>query len=490
MACEGTPEEDRKSLLTLIAVDVLVLGLFCAGLWIVVRRRSPPERIDERFEHQLLHDDLTQLPNRTLFRDRLERALARSVRRRQSCAVLSLDVDRFRLINDSLGPSVGDGLLREVAARLDSCLRPEDTVARTGGDEFMVLVESVDSVDEAVAVADRVAQALQPPFNSQARELYLSASVGIAVGRGGRDRPEDVLQNADVAVHRAKENGRARCEVFRQEMNPHPLKRIGLETDLRRGVERGEFELEYQPMVDLAGGRITGVEALIRWHHPDRGVVRPLDFIPVAEETGLILPLGRWVLREACAQAAAWTRPGAPPLVVCVNLSARQFQQPRLRLADEVASALAGSGLAPGALCLELTESAVMQDVEAAIVAMRELGRLGVELALDDFGTGYSSLSYLRRFPLGLVKIDRSFVAELTADPETESIVHALIDVCHALGATVVGEGIETETQASRLIELGCDLGQGAHFSPPLKAAELEPLLDSRVCPTPGVRGA
>jgi diguanylate cyclase (GGDEF)-like protein len=472
------------SLLAIVVVDALIVGAFCAVAWALMRRRGDSaERraLEQHFEHQLLHDDVTKLPNRTLFRDRLERALARSVRRRQSCAVLSVDIDRFKLINDSLGPSVGDALLRETATRLDSCLRPEDTVARTGGDEFMVLLETMRAPAEATAVADRVVEALAPPFKVHGREVFLSASVGIAVGRGGRDRPEDVLQNADVAVHRAKDNGRARIEVFRQEMNPHPMQRLGLETDLRRAVDQMDFEIDYQPKVKLADGRVVGFEALVRWRHPERGLIEPPEFIPIAEETGLILPLGRWVLRRACEQAASWSGTQDLPPTLCVNLSARELQQPRLRLVDEVASALKGSGLASRSLCLEITESALMGDVESAVATLNDLKRLGVELALDDFGTGYSSLSYLRRFPFDVVKIDRSFVRELTESGEGEAIVRALVEVCHALHALVLGEGIETQEQAAALREMGCDLGQGSLFSEPLPPEKLSPLLESDV---------
>jgi diguanylate cyclase (GGDEF)-like protein len=476
------------SIVIIALIDAVVLAAVVAVIWLRARPASPGadrKELERRFEHQLLHDDLTKLPNRTLFQDRLERALARSVRRRQACAVLSVDIDRFRLVNDSLGPLVGDRLLRETAGRLDSVVRPEDTLARTGGDEFMLLLETVGTPQEALIVAERVEESLRPPFEIEGRELFLTVSIGIAVGRGGRDRPEDILQNADVAVHRAKEAGPARAEVFRQEMNPHPLERIGLETDLRRAVDRMEFELAYQPVVELASGRIVGVEALVRWNHPARGRIEPLDFVPVAEETGLILPIGRWVLAEAALAASGW-----PGLTLYVNLSARQLQQPRLRLVDEVAGALSRAGREPGAVCLEITESAVMQDVEAAIDSMRDLKSLGVGLALDDFGTGYSSLGYLRRFPLDVVKIDRSFVRDLNDGAQGDAIARALIDMCHALDARVLGEGIEDADQADRLRSLGCDLGQGSHFGPAMPARALGPLLHRPPGARPGVRGA
>jgi diguanylate cyclase (GGDEF)-like protein len=462
----------------ILAADAALLGAFCAVAWVLLRNRATVPRAREPgVEHQLLHDSLTKLPNRTLFRDRLERALARSVRRRSACAVLSVDIDRFNLVSRSLGPARGDEVLCEVAARLDAAVRPEDTVARTGGDQFMVLLESVRGPDEAAAVAERVAEALAPAIDANGSKLYVSASMGIALGWGGRDRPEDVLQNADVAVHRAKEAGGARTEIFRQEMNPHPLERLGLETDLRRAVGAGEFVVEYQPIVELAGGEICGLEALVRWEHPERGRIEPDAFIPVAEETGLILPIGRLVLATACAQAAEWAR--LRPVRVCVNLSHRELQQPRVRLVDEVASALAGSGLQPDALCLEMTETGVMDDADAAVEGLRDLKQLGVHVGLDDFGTGYSSLNHLRRFPLDLVKIDRSFIAELTLDDEGEAIVRALIEVCHALHAQVLAEGVETPDQARRLLELGADYAQGRAFSAPLTAAKASDLLAS-----------
>ena len=453
----------------IVAADVVLMGAFGAAVWLLLTRRAAAreERVrDEAFQHQLLHDDLTKLPGRGLFRDRLERALARSVRRRQSCAVLSIDIDRFKLVTDGLGPAPADQVLREIATRLDSCIRPEDTVARTGGDEFMILLESVAALDDATAVADRVAEALAPPVKSDGREVFVSASVGLALGRGGRDRSEDVMQNADVAVHRAKEAGGARCQVFRQEMSPHPAQRLGLETDLRRALGRMEFFVEYQPEVELASGHVVGMEALVRWQHPDRGVVPPEEFVGIAEETGLALQLGRWVLGEACSQAATWH----DGVTVSVNLSARELQQARLRTIDEVSSVLVASGLPPGSLTLEIKESAVMQDADAALATMADLKKLGVRLALDDFGSGYSSLTYLRRLPLDLVKIDRAFVAELGGNEAGQAIVHALVEVCHAVGAKVLAEGVQDPEHSRLLRALGCELGQGDAFSRPLDA--------------------
>jgi diguanylate cyclase (GGDEF)-like protein len=409
------------------------------------RNRGRPKP-DDRDGAPTLHDPITALPGDLLFRDRLERALARSIRRRSTCAVLAVD----------LGGATDDGLLMDAGARLDACLRPEDSVARTGGKRFAVLLETVRDTDEAVAVAERIAGAL--------REVQPSASVGIALGRGGRDRAEDVLQNAEVALHRARQNGRASYEVFRQEMASHPSTRLDLESELRRAVAADRLYVEYQPEVELATGRIVAVEALLRWAHAPAS-----EFVPVAEETGLILPLGRKLIREACEQLAGWP----PDVRLSVNLSGRQLQQPRARLLDEVGSAIAAAGSEPDRVWVEITEGAVLQDQDAALAAMQALARLGVKLAVDDFGTGYSSLTYLRRFPIDLVKIDRSFVAELAGDPEGAAIVRALIEVCHALHATVLGEGVETEEQATKLRELGAELGQGRWFHPPMGAEEL-----------------
>jgi diguanylate cyclase (GGDEF)-like protein len=419
------------------------------------RKRGRPRPADEDGE-PTLHDPLTTLPGEFLFRDRLERALARSIRRRSTSAVLAV----------SLGDAGGDPLLIEVAARLDACLRPEDSVARTDGDEFMVLLETVHDTDEAIAVAERIAATL--------RELGLSPSVGIALGRGGRDRAEDVLQNAGVALHRARSSAGASYEIFRQEMASHPATRLDMEAELRRAVAAERLYVEYQPAVELASGRIVAVEALLRW-----GQAPAAEFIPVAEETGLILPLGRKLIREACGQLAGWP----PEVRLSVNLSGRQLQQPSARLVDEVGSAIAASRCEPERVCVEITEGAVLQDQEAALAAMQALERLGVKLAVDDFGTGYSSLTYLRRFPIDLVKIDRSFVGALATDPEDAAIVRALIEVCHALHASVLGEGVETEEQARKLAELGAELGQGRWFHPPMGAEELRRVLAGAPAP-------
>lgn len=459
------------SIAVVAIVDAALLATVVALLWLRSRRtsrRADRQELAKRFEHQLLHDDLTKLPNRTLFRDRLERALARGARRRRECAVLSVDIDRFRRVNDGLGPAVGDRLLRETAVRLDSVVRPEDTVARTGGDEFGLLLETVATPRGAEIAARRVADALAAPFEVDGRELFLTASVGIALGRGGRDSPEDLIRNASVAVERAKEGGRARAEVFRQTASGRPLERIALEADLRRALERRELEVDYQPVVELATGHVVGAEALVRWQHPERGLLEPLEFVPAAEEIGLILPVGRWLLGEAAARAAAWRR-----LTLYVSLSARQLQQPRPQLLDDVARSLSRTRLASGGLCLEISESAVMHDVEESVAAMHDLKALGARLALDGFGGGPASLGNLRLLPVDVVKIDRSFVHQVDDEGGGEAIARALIDVCHALEAHVLADGIEDRRQARKLLALGCDLGQGSRFSLPLPAEEM-----------------
>jgi diguanylate cyclase (GGDEF)-like protein/PAS domain S-box-containing protein len=446
---------------------------------VVINSRDVTERkrFEERLRHQALHDPLTDLPNRALLLDRLARALAREGRREGSVAVLFLDLDRFKVANDSYGHEFGDELLVEVAHRLRDCLRPGDTAARFGGDEFVVLVEGMGGAADAGRVAERVARELEAPFRLRGQEVFLSASVGIALNASGEDQPADLLRQADVAMYRAKQGGRARYAAYDPEMSEQILERLALEADLRHALERGQLKVHYQPTVDLSTGRIAGFEALARWHHPERGSVPPADFIPIAEETGLILPMGRWVLEEACRRCRRWQEEYAcdPPLGVNVNLSARQFQHPGL--SGEAAEVLRETGLEPGSLALEITESVVMEDAESNIEALRRLKALGVRLAIDDFGTGYSSLSYLKRFPVDVLKVDKSFVDGLGQDPEDDAIVRAVITLAHSLGAVVVAEGVETEGQLVRLRELGCELAQGYLFSGPMPAEAAGALL-------------
>ena len=431
-----------------------------------------PQKLD-LLTRQAFHDPLTALPNRGLFMDRLAHALARTERRPQHVAVLFLDIDRFKVINDSLGHHVGDQVLQELARRLAECVRPEDTVARLGGDEFAILLEDLDDVEGATAVAERVARGLEAPFVSEGRDIVVTMSVGVALNTRRPIAPEELLRDADMAMYRAKSKGRNRYEVFdadMADMAAPAIHRLDLELDLRSAVARDEFRLHYQPVVHLETGRVAEFEALVRWQHKDRGLLSPEAFISLTEETGLIIPIGQWVLTEACRQARFWQEqcPSDPPLTISVNLSARQLQDPNL--VALVSRVLADSGLDPRSLKLEITESVVMQDAPATLATLHTLRDLGIRLAIDDFGTGYSSLGYLKRFPIDTLKIDRSFVEGITSDPEDTAIVQAVISVAKSLGLSVTAEGIETEEQLLRLRELGCDRGQGFYFGHPLAA--------------------
>jgi diguanylate cyclase (GGDEF)-like protein/PAS domain S-box-containing protein len=426
---------------------------------------------------QTFRDRLTGLPNRTLFMERLSQAIRRSDRRGLFSAVLYLDLDRFKVVNDSLGHEAGDLLLMQVAKRLTGCIRPEDTVARLGGDEFVVLFEDIRSVNEGVSVADCIAQSHGQPFQVQDRDVFITCSMGIALSSDGETQPSDLVRDAEVAMYRAKAKGECSIEVFDPSMNVQALARLQLESDLRLGLERCEFVLYYQPVVGLHGGVIEGWEALVRWQHPERGLVPPLDFIPLAEETGLIVPLGKWVIEEACRQAGRWAQafPAPLPRVMNVNLSARQFS--RAELIADVRGALDRSGLDPRCLKLELTESAMMRDPLASLEIMKTFQAMDVHLVVDDFGTGYSSLSYLKRFPVESLKIDKTFVDSLGKDPENTAIVTAIVSLARSLGMKVIAEGIETEDQMVYLQGLNCDQGQGYHFSRPLPAAAAEAIM-------------
>ena len=429
------------------------------------------KRAEHRLLHDAFHDTLTGLPNRALFTDRLKLALARAKRLgAQQFAVLFLDLDRFKVINDSLGHMVGDQLLVGIARRLEACLRPGDTVARLGGDEFTILLEDIADGREAIEVAKRVEVELSLPFNLSGHEVFTTASIGIAPSSTGYERPEDMLRDADTAMYRAKSQGKSRHVVFDKAMHAHALNLLHLETDLRRAIERREFAVHYQPIVCLSTGAVRGFEALLRWQHPQHGLVPPLDFIPVAEETGLILPIGEWALGEACRQMRAWQEefPSEPARFISVNLSGRQFANPDL--IEQIRHALSATGLAPECLKLEITESVVMENIETTIEMLRQLRDFGVESAIDDFGTGYSSLSYLHRFPSSILKIDRSFVGRMTENNENTEIVRTIVMLARNLGMKVVAEGVETEGQLAHLRALGCDYAQGYLFSRPAAA--------------------
>jgi diguanylate cyclase (GGDEF)-like protein/PAS domain S-box-containing protein len=446
---------------------------------IVFNTRDIRERkaFEHQLHHQAFHDPLTGLPNRALFVARVEHALDRCKRHSCKLAVLFLDLDGFKYVNDSLGHEVGDALLISVAARIERALRPGDTAARFGGDEFTILLEDVQSAEDVALVAERVLRHLQEPIYIMGRELFISASVGVAINESPNDSPTDLLRYADVAMYRAKNSGKAHFELFDASMNKTAWDRLELEHALRQAIEREEFRVYYQPKVDLASGRIVGMEALVRWEHPQRGLVSPNDFIPLAEETGLVLRIGYWVLQQACHQARLWhdKYPSDPPLVMSVNLSSKQFGQPDL--VPSIARVVRESGLPAQSLKLEITESIVMDDTEATIAKLHELKALGVQLAIDDFGTGYSSLSYLKRLPLDTIKIDRAFVAGVVDHAEDRAIVQAVTTLAHSLNLTVTAEGVETADVWEHLRGIGVELGQGYYFAGPLPSDALEAML-------------
>jgi diguanylate cyclase (GGDEF)-like protein len=421
---------------------------------------------------QALTDPLTGLANRAVFMDRLDLALARAARKGLSVSVIFIDLDRFKLINDTLGHAGGDALLKGVSERVVSCLRRGETAARLGGDEFAVLLEEAEDELAAAHVADRIAVALREPFAFGDRELFTTASIGIALGTV--EDPETVLRNADVAMYRAKERGKDRYEMFEPEMHAEVMDRLELESQLRRATARGELELHFQPAFKLDSGEVLGVEALVRWRHPERGLLPPGRFIPLAEESGLILPVGRWVLNEACRQAAAWQEQ-FPRLQVAVNLSGWQLEQPDI--VDEVAGVLAEWQLPPRTLVLELTETLLMNDTEATIGKLQALKRLDIRLAIDDFGTGYSSLQYLQRFPIDVLKIPKPFVDELEDEDNPGVLTSMILDLCRRLDLGAVAEGIETEQQAERLRQLGCPWGQGFLYAKPMPVGDLREFL-------------
>jgi diguanylate cyclase (GGDEF)-like protein len=436
----------------------------------VAERTAELALAHQQVTHMAHHDALTALPNRTLLSDRVGQAIARAGRSGHKVALLFLDLDRFKNVNDSLGHGVGDQLLQAVAARLTACLRTQDTAARLGGDEFIVSLPEISDHAEPARVATRILAELARPFEVAGHQLPAEVSIGIAVYPDDGDNAQTLLRNADTAMYHAKESGRGNYQFFSPQMNERVSRRLSTETRMRSALERGEFVLHYQPLIELAGGGIVGAEALLRWPQPDQRVMSPADFIPVAEDSGLIVPLGEWALREACTQAQAW-QAHQPGLRMAVNLSPRQFGQKHL--ARTIEQVLRDTGLAPQLLELELTEGLLMRHAEDSLRTLEQLHEMGVHLAIDDFGTGYSSLSYLKRFPIQTLKIDRSFITDLNVDPDDAAIVTAIIAMAGSLGLRVVAEGVETEGQARFLRSLSCDLAQGYHFGRPMAAQAL-----------------
>jgi diguanylate cyclase (GGDEF)-like protein/PAS domain S-box-containing protein len=446
------------------------------GLVLNTRDISERRGLEDELAHRALHDPLTDLANRALFKESVERALRRTGRNGRSVAVVFLDIDDFKRVNDSLGHESGDRMLTTLAERVKQSIRPYDVAARLGGDEFAVLLENAD-LRVASSVAERIIRGMEAPIQVDGREVTAKGSLGIAVGGPGDD-VEDVMRNADVAMYMAKARGKGRYEVFEAGMNASAVERMELAADLRRAVESRQFLLHYQPIVSLSDGSIIGVEALIRWKHPRRGLVGPGEFISTAEETGLIIPIGRWVLNEACRQLRQWQdRHGDPPLSAAVNVSVKQLQDSRF--VNDVRSALATTGLDPKSLTLEITETVLMSDTEEVLSRLEELRTVGVRLSLDDFGTGYASLGYLAAFPLNVLKVDRSFIQGVGTEQQS-SLTPVMVSIGRSLGLQTIAEGVEDPSQVAHLRELGFDAAQGFLFSRPASADEIDRLLGVR----------
>jgi diguanylate cyclase (GGDEF)-like protein/PAS domain S-box-containing protein len=450
----------------------------CPHLILQIQDITDRKRAEQQLLYEALHDPLTGLPNRAWFMQQLRASLEQvKYQKDRISAVLFLDLDRFKIINDSIGHMIGDQLLIGIAGRLQNCLRPQDKVARLGGDEFTVLLNGLRDASEAVEVAERIQREIAKPFNLNGYETFTTASIGIALSSSGYDRPEDLLRDADTAMYQAKSLGKAQYVIFDRDMHARAMSLLQLETDLRRATQRREFFIQYQPIVSLTSGKLTGFEALVRWNHPDRGLIPPEEFIALAEETGFVVPIGQWVLGEACRQMSWWQQqfPSSLPLSISVNLSSKQFAHSSL--IEQIVQTLKLTGLNPRSLKIEITESVVMENIEVAARMLEQLRALGVGLSIDDFGTGYSSLSYLHRLPIDTLKIDRSFVGQICENNENKEIVRTIITLAQSLGMGVIAEGVETKGQLKELRELKCESGQGYLFSRPLNADEATVLI-------------
>ncbi len=465
---DASPFSVYASYLEFLLQSILAVGMIAC---LLEDEREASDLAAVQIEHLAYHDALTGLPNRPLFVDRLIVALAQASRADQQLAVFFLDLDRFKDINDSLGHTVGDNLLKSVAERVRRCVREGDTVARFGGDEFTLLIPRIDHIEDAAKIAQKINETLKIPFVVGDRELFVTTSIGISIFPGDGADPETLVRNADSAMYRAKDQGRDNYQLYAPAMNAQALEKLALENTLRKALSQEELVLHYQPLVSASTGRIVGLEALVRWQHPDRGLLGPAHFISAAESSGLIVPIGEWILNAACRQVRVLRRKDNLDISVAVNLSARQFQQPNL--VDQIRSIVHETGIEPEWLELEITESNAMQNAENAIHTLRELKNLGVRISMDDFGTGYSSLNYLKRFPIDTLKLDQMFVRDVTTDRSDAAIVTAVISLAHSLDLKVVAEGVETEEQRNFLIEKGCDILQGYLFSRPKQIAEL-----------------
>jgi len=474
---DGTLYYEEKTITPLHDDDGKLINFVSTGKDITDRMQT-----QERLHFLAHHDVLTELPNRVMLVDRLNHALDNSLRTDAKLCLLFIDLDRFKIINDTLGHESGDQLLKQVAERLRPCLRKSDTVARIGGDEFVVLLENIDDFIDVNTIATSILETLSHPFNILQKDLFVNASIGISVYPRDGDDSSNLLRNADTAMYRAKEQGGNQYQYYTSEMSSHTLERLALETELRYALDRKQFRLYYQPKVKIDSGRMIGAEALLRWEHPEFGIVSPDQFIPLLEDTGMIVDVGEWVINTACEQIKKWQNSHLPVVPVAVNLSARQFYQSQL--ADTITSILKTSGIDPSLLQLEITESVIMQNAQATVETLKKLHSIGIRFAIDDFGTGYSSLSYLKRFPIQTLKIDRTFVRDIISDPDDAAIVSTVIKMAHSLKMDVIAEGVETKEQADYLLERNCDAVQGFLFSRALPSKEFSVLLEKQTIPS------